>query len=522
VRTPLLTLVLLWLAAAGILFTGSRLARREIDERQPIDRAGVEEFWGAVQAELNRLWDLYERDLKEIAVAAATRDAPAIRALAQTVHGIRQVVIAPLEAAGSNTTVGIPSSRSDRVPDVVVRWKNMQGRAAETFVLELAQVAEEGLSGGWIEARTPAFGACWVRVNPSVVVVLVIDWRDVAEQTNGHLTRWIEPAYAPVRASGDLVSMEGPGGALLAGLTQPPARRPDFILPLRLRFGQWQVLAWDRSIRRTEFHQPTLVLTAAGSAVLALLGVAIFREQRRALRRAEERVSFVNRVSHELGTPLTNALLNLDLATEAIETEPNFARTRLLLVTEEVQRLARLVANVLTFSRQERGAAALKAAPCVPDEIVERVLRQFEPTLARRGIVVERHAHADAGVHLDPDALAQIAGNLISNVEKYAAAGGLLELTTRLESGGLSLQVGDRGPGIPAAERARIFQPFERVNSSVNEGASGTGLGLAIARDLAQRMGGTLALLPSAAGAVFELRVPAPPLIVSPSSREAA
>jgi signal transduction histidine kinase len=71
--------------------------------------------------------------------------------------------------------------------------------------------------------------------------------------------------------------------------------------------------------------------------------------------------------------------------------------------------------------------------------------------------------------------------------------------------------VSDQGPGIPPEAAERIFRPFERLDSRINEGASGTGLGLAIARDLAITMGGTLRLLPSASGACFELRVPAPP-----------
>jgi signal transduction histidine kinase len=74
----------------------------------------------------------------------------------------------------------------------------------------------------------------------------------------------------------------------------------------------------------------------------------------------------------------------------------------------------------------------------------------------------------------------------------------------------LTVTVVDEGPGISARDAERIFRPFERLDSRVNEGASGTGLGLAIARDLATSMGGTLRLLPSARGASFELRVPSP------------
>jgi signal transduction histidine kinase len=125
-------------------------------------------------------------------------------------------------------------------------------------------------------------------------------------------------------------------------------------------------------------------------------------------------------------------------------------------------------------------------------------------------------------VNIAADALAQIAGNLISNVEKYAAAGGVLELQSALEGNTLIVRIADCGPGIPAVDRERVFQPFERVDSRVNEGSSGTGLGLAIARELAERMGGTLALVPSEIGACFELRVPAPGVIIALRKEDAA
>ena len=226
---------------------------------------------------------------------------------------------------------------------------------------------------------------------------------------------------------------------------------------------------------------------------------------------AEQRVSFVNRVSHELGTPLTNVLLNLDLATEAIAARPEQARERLGFVVEEVHRLARLVSNVLTFSRKERGVLSLAPSCCVPDEVIGAALRQFQPALRRRGIEVEFRASARDGVRLDPDALAQIVGNLFSNVEKYAAAGKRLEVGTRQEADVLQVTVRDFGPGIPGHERDRIFQPFERLSNRVNEGASGAGLGLAIARDLAERMGGAIVLAAcEGSGCRFDVTLPAP------------
>lgn len=109
---------------------------------------------------------------------------------------------------------------------------------------------------------------------------------------------------------------------------------------------------------------------------------------------------------------------------------------------------------------------------------------------------------------LDADAFAQIASNLISNVEKYAASGGWMRVELECADA-LTLRVHDRGPGIPAAESERLFLPFERLDSRLTEGVSGTGLGLAIARELATRMGGSVTLTTRAeGGCTFEVCIP--------------
>jgi signal transduction histidine kinase len=111
---------------------------------------------------------------------------------------------------------------------------------------------------------------------------------------------------------------------------------------------------------------------------------------------------------------------------------------------------------------------------------------------------------------VNADAFAQILANLLSNVEKYVP-GGVVEIAATIEHGTLAVTVTDQGLGIAPEEAERIFRPFERLDSRINEGATGTGLGLAIARELAESAGGSLSLIPSARGASFQLRMPAPP-----------
>ena len=150
---------------------------------------------------------------------------------------------------------------------------------------------------------------------------------------------------------------------------------------------------------------------------------------------------------------------------------------------------------------------------CIPADVVGRVLANFRPALERRGIEIESEIGGEDPVSLDPDALGQIVGNLLSNVEKYASPGRWLGISCCQKNEMLEVVVRDRGPGIGPAHRERVFNAFERYCDATNEGSSGTGLGLTIARDLAGKMGGTLELLNDASGAAFRLEVPAPPIL---------
>ncbi len=253
----------------------------------------------------------------------------------------------------------------------------------------------------------------------------------------------------------------------------------------------------------------------AGLLALALslvgLAVAFWRSQARALNEAERRVSFVNQVSHELKTPLTNIRLYAELLAERLDGAGGEAERHLAVVVGESQRLGRLIDNVLTFGRHQRKTLRLRPAPACPDEVVERVLRVFRPRLAERGVRVEFEPAAPAQVLVDADALEQILGNLLSNLEKYAAAGGLARVETGQEGDVTSLRVADRGPGVPAKDRERIFEPFVRLSDSPGEGASGAGIGLAVVRELARLHGGEARLLEGSPGAVFEVRLHTPP-----------
>lgn len=249
-----------------------------------------------------------------------------------------------------------------------------------------------------------------------------------------------------------------------------------------------------------------------GAAALALAVIAAFfwREYAREIRQASQRVSFVNQVSHELKTPLTNIRMYADLLAADLEssdtTTDGKPTDRLRIIVSESQRLSRLIGNVLTFGRQQRDALVLRPRRASTDAIVRRVVEQFAPTLDRLGIRCELDLAAETPVCIDEDVVEQILVNLISNVEKYAADGGLLKITTTVAGTVLRIIVSDAGPGVPLAMRNSIFEPFIRVSNRL-EDAAGTGIGLSIARDLARLHGGDLQLSDRRPGADFQVHL---------------
>ncbi len=254
-------------------------------------------------------------------------------------------------------------------------------------------------------------------------------------------------------------------------------------------------------------------IASMAAAVIALAGLAFYlhRESSRELREAAQRMSFVSQVSHELKTPLTNIRLYAELLERRLPESDAKAKEQLAVVVDESRRLGRLIANVLTFTRRGAAARPLAPRPGVVDETVAAVVAAFRPAFEAAGFVVELEPGAPDRVLVDPDALEQIVGNLLSNAEKYAAAGRYVGIRTSRGGDVTVVEVSDRGPGIPREARERVFQPFVRLSDRLTDGVAGTGIGLTIARELARQHGGDLSAAPSERGARFvvTLRTPA-------------
>jgi signal transduction histidine kinase len=238
------------------------------------------------------------------------------------------------------------------------------------------------------------------------------------------------------------------------------------------------------------------------AALVTVAGLGMFFAYRRDVREAAQRVSFVNQVSHELKTPLTNIRLYVDLARDA---SPAESGGLLSVVEEETSRLSRMIHNVLTFARQEKKTLELHPVSGDLAENVKRVVELWRPVLEKSGLKVLLEAVKAVKAVFDADALEQILGNLLSNVEKYAAGAGQVVITVSDDG---SVEVRDDGSGIAAKDAERVFEAFYRSRNDLTEGVSGTGLGLSIAKALAEAQNGSLRLVASERGACFILQLP--------------
>jgi two-component system sensor histidine kinase KdpD len=179
-------------------------------------------------------------------------------------------------------------------------------------------------------------------------------------------------------------------------------------------------------------------------------------------------------------------------------------------ISEEAERLNHFIANLLDMTRLESGALAPNLDLIELGDVVGSVLRRAQKLTQGHKIVLDIEAGLPL-LRIDPVLFEQVLFNLIDNAAKYAHPGTNITLRARRESGTVRIMVMDEGPGLPDADREKVFDKFYRVRAGDSQRA-GTGLGLAIARGFMEAMGGaiTAANRSDGPGAVFTLTLPVP------------
>ncbi len=246
-----------------------------------------------------------------------------------------------------------------------------------------------------------------------------------------------------------------------------------------------------------------LVLTAS-TAVRQ--GVAVLREAQISVSKSD----FVSGVSHEMRIPLTTVKMYSEMLEQEVVTEPAQRSKYLRTITQEADRLTRLIENVLDFARISNRRRTYRFEPLEVHELVGEAVAAVERPLAEAGMTVDRMVPAGLRLKGDRDALIQLLINLLTNAIKYASGEKRILVTAAEEGGSVRLAVQDFGPGIPPAEQKKVFRPFYRVGGELTRRAPGSGLGLALVREYAEAHGGQVRLESRPGeGARFEVVLPA-------------
>jgi two-component system, OmpR family, sensor kinase len=231
-------------------------------------------------------------------------------------------------------------------------------------------------------------------------------------------------------------------------------------------------------------------LVGALNGLLARLGGALASQRQ-----------FIADAAHELRTPLTALRLQLQLAERAHD-EGERRRAHAML-REGIARAVRLVEQLLTLARQDPDAPGVPLAPVDLAELARGVVEAHRAAADAKGLTLSAQADVPVVVEGDRAALRTLLENLVDNAVRYTPAGSVAVRASHAQ-GTTVLEVEDSGPGIPQAERARVFDRFYR-GETASEG--GTGLGLAIVRRIAERHGGWVELLDGEGGKGLKVRV---------------
>jgi two-component system, OmpR family, sensor histidine kinase KdpD len=201
------------------------------------------------------------------------------------------------------------------------------------------------------------------------------------------------------------------------------------------------------------------------------------------------RNTLLSSLSHDLRTPLASICGGIGSLLEREAAFDAGARRELLeTVHEEAERLSRLVQNLLEMTRLESGAVKVRKEWHPIEEVVGAVLTRFSARLVDRDIVTRLPDDLPL-VPIDDVLIEQVLINLVDNAIKYTPSGSPIEVGAWTDGGGVTVEVADRGPGLPRGEESRVFEKFHRAQPGDGRGA---GLGLAICLALVQAHGGRI------------------------------
>jgi two-component system phosphate regulon sensor histidine kinase PhoR len=241
-------------------------------------------------------------------------------------------------------------------------------------------------------------------------------------------------------------------------------------------------------------------------------GILVFHDITELRRLENIRKEFVANVSHELRTPLTSIKGFIETLLSGAAKDPGTSERFLKIISEETDRLGRLVEDILTLGEIEQGVILVRKEKIDLSAELLAILERFKNQIQEKKIKIENHLSGKP-LHLfgDRDRIHQVFVNLIDNAIQFNTLGGKIILAADQDPRGVTVTVEDTGPGIPEEAQSRIFERFFRADKTRSKELGGTGLGLAIVKHIMEAHGGYASCLSTPGqGARFSVFFPAP------------
>lgn len=208
---------------------------------------------------------------------------------------------------------------------------------------------------------------------------------------------------------------------------------------------------------------------------------------------------------------LKNPVNSMDLRAQQALRDPDLSergRRSLLHIRDETRTLLRLILNLLDISRSDEGALQVRHADVPVDELTANIIDELELRAAGSGVRIERHL-ASPTIRCDYDLMRRVLANLVENAIRHAPEESAIGISVTTEGDHVRIEVSDQGPGVPAEQRERIFDPFVQLESGERvQTRLGRGLGLTFCRVAVEAHGGRISVEDAKPGATFAIVLP--------------
>jgi signal transduction histidine kinase len=254
------------------------------------------------------------------------------------------------------------------------------------------------------------------------------------------------------------------------------------------RFGQGELTTRAQSTRKDEIGNLARSFDKMADRIETLLT-------------AERRL--LQDVSHELRSPLAR----LSFATELVATEPDRDKA-IQRIRKEVSRLSMLVGSLLEMTRAEGDPATAQRRDFFLDEVMRDLVEDCMVESAARGCRIALVGSQSVPLTGDRELIRRAAENVVRNAIRYSPEGAAVDVEVGSDGGFAEIRIADKGPGVPADELTRIFEPFYRVDDSRTAATGGVGLGLAIAMRAVRLHNGSIEATNLNPGFLVTIRIP--------------